>query len=67
MCYSLLFVMSLNLKLNDRCELGDLSGKHGWLVIQSSNSPEETTVATDSNLPLTGHYTGNLNLIAFLL
>ena len=42
---------------NNRCELGDLSGKHGWLVIRGTESTQETTVVTDSNLPLTGPYT----------
>ena len=41
-----------------RCELGDLSGKHGGLTIMTTDS-QFTSVATDSNLPLFGPYTGN--------
>lgn len=52
--------MKLNLKLY-RCELGDLSGKFGWLIIRGTESPQETTVVTDSNLPLTGPYTSKPN------
>jgi len=40
-----------------RCELGDLSGKHGGLTIRETNN-QFTSVATDSNLPLVGPYTG---------
>ena len=43
-----------------RCELGDLSGKHGWLIIRGTNSSQETTVVTDSNLPMAGPYTSKL-------
>lgn len=61
----IIFAATLILRLNDhfyRCELGDLSGKFGWLVIRGTDSSEETTVVTDSNLPLAGPYTGNLNI-----
>lgn len=53
-------VMKLNLKFY-RCELGDLSGKFGWLVIRGTESTQETTVVTDSNLPLAGPYTSKPN------
>jgi len=47
--------------------LGDLSGKHGWLAIRSADSDQETTVVTDSNLPLTGPYTSEPNIISNVL
>lgn len=34
-----------------------MSGKFGWLIIRGTNSSQETTVVTDSNLPLAGPYT----------
>ena len=41
-----------------RCAVGDLSGKHGQVAIRSQKSELTTMVATDSNLPLVGPYTG---------
>ena len=40
-----------------RCEVGDLSGKHGRLSIRATDSPERTLVFYDPNLPLVGPYT----------
>lgn len=44
-----------------RCAVGDLSGKHGQVSIRAHDQESEmrTMVATDSNLPLVGPYTGN--------
>ena len=42
-----------------RCAVGDLSGKNGQVTIRAEGSPNRTLVATDSNLPLLGRYTGN--------
>jgi len=41
-----------------RCAVGDLSGKFGQYAIRAENAPPRTLVATDSNLPLVGPYTG---------
>ena len=41
-----------------RCAVGDLSGKHGQVSIRAQESEMRTMVATDSNLPLVGPYTG---------
>ena len=41
-----------------RCAVGDLSGKHGQVAIRAQESEMRTMVATDSNLPLVGPYTG---------
>ena len=41
-----------------RCAVGDLSGKHGQVSVRAQESEMRTTVATDSNLPLVGPYTG---------
>ena len=43
-----------------RCAVGDLGGKNGQVDIRAQESPMRTLVATDSNLPLVGPYTGNL-------
>ena len=42
-----------------RCAVGDLSGKNGQVDIRAQGSVMRTQVATDSNLPLVGPYTGN--------
>ena len=42
-----------------RCAVGDLSGKHGQVAVRAETSAPRTLVATDSNLPLVGPYTGN--------
>ena len=42
-----------------RCAVGDLSGKNGQVDIRAQGSLMRTQVATDSNLPLVGPYTGN--------
>jgi len=42
-----------------RCEVGDLSGKHGQLSISATEAPERTLVFYDPNLPLVGPYTSN--------
>ena len=43
-----------------RCAVGDLSGKNGQVTIRPEGPSMRTLVATDSNLPLVGRYTGNL-------
>ena len=40
-----------------RCEVGDLSGKHGRLSIRAEGAAERTLVYYDPNLPLVGPYT----------
>jgi len=44
-----------------RCEVGDLSGKHGVLSIRprATGNGERTLVFYDPNLPLVGPYTSN--------
>ena len=42
-----------------RCEVGDLSAKHGQLNIRAAGTPERTLVFYDPNLPLVGPYTSN--------
>ena len=56
-----------------RCEVGDLSGKHGRLSIRATGSPERTLVFYDPNLPLVGPYTSkqfhsfdNLNVLCLI-
>lgn len=45
--------------LHIRCEVGDLSAKHGQLSIRAAGAPERTLVFYDPNLPLVGPYTSN--------
>ena len=49
--------MLLVIEYCGRCEVGDLSGKHGRLSIRAMDSPERTMVFYDPNLPLVGPYT----------
>ena len=49
-----------------RCEMGDLSGKHGTVTIGGMATPRMVFVGYDVNLHLAGPYNGELTNICII-
>ena len=55
------YMNDCNPRSQQRCAMGDLSGKLGTLAIEANSNPHKTYSLYDENLFLTGKYTSELN------